>query len=209
MPLTSGALSFQELGKPDEHAGRERQCRAHRIEHLLELGDDPHERTYDGGDAKAEDDHRIRHRALYLAAHVVIALVVVRKAAQHLDESARRLAGANHVRIERLERLRMVCARVGKRLAADDAVAEVLADIALCRVLLTLVGERLKRLAKSHAGFDQVRKLRSEKKDFDRPHRRLLLRPAELEVPDRLRRLGRLDRARGRRLFQRVFRAGP
>ena len=79
----------------------------------------------------------------------------------------------------------MVRAGVGEVLAADDPVAEILADVALGARLLALAGEGLKRLAERHARLQKIGKLGDEQQHLDALHVRLLLRAADLHVPDR------------------------
>ena len=83
------------------------------------------------------------------------------KTAQNLHHRTGSFAGADHVGEKRRERLRMGGAGVGKILAADDAVAEIAADVTLGAIVFALVRKRAQRLSEGEPGFYQIGELGS------------------------------------------------
>ena len=107
---------------------------------------------------EAQDDDRVGHRALDLAAQLVVLLELVGDPVQRGLEHAAGLTGAHHGDVERREDLRVLGERVGERQAGLDVLAHG-ADGVLELLVLELVLEHVERAQEGHARGDHGRQL--------------------------------------------------
>ncbi len=145
-------------------------------------------------DHQAGDHHhrdRVDHRGLDLAGELDRLLDVGGQPLENRVEDAAGLAGRDHVREQRVERLRMLAHRVGQRRAALDVGPRLQDDGGEVLVLL-LGAEDLEALHEGQAGVDHHREL-------PREHREVLRRGLLPQLAG----LG-LRRRRGRLLLGRV-----
>ena len=150
----------------------------------------------DADDAAGDDDDRDRvdHRRLHLAGQLDGLLDVGREPLENRVEDAARLAGGDHVREQRVERLRVLSHGVSERLSAFD-VGSRLEDHGREVLVLLLAAENVEALHERQPRVDHHRELPDE-------HRQVLGRDLLPELP-------RLRGLLGRRLGLRLGRRDP
>ena len=150
-----------EIARRDDDAGRHRQLRAETRE---ERGEGRDDLPQDGGDdehGNDDDGDRVDHRRLHLALQLDVLLDVDGEALENRVEDAARLAGGDHVGVERVERLRVALHAVGERRAALDVLAHLEDDRGKVLVRL-LLAEDLEALHERQPGVDHDGELPGE-----------------------------------------------
>ena len=145
----------------DDDAGRERQLGAQAGEQLCKRRDDLPENRADDQRGDHDDRDRVDHRGLHFPLQLDRLLDVGRQPLENGVEDAARLAGRDHVRVERVEGLRVLLHRVGERRARFDVFAGLEDDPRESLVRL-LLAEDVQTLHQRQAGVDHDRELARE-----------------------------------------------
>ena len=147
--------------KADDDARRQRQLRAEAGEQLGERRDDLPQDRADDDRGDHDDGDRIDHRRLDLPLQLDGLLDVDRQPLEDRVEDAARLAGGDHVRVERVEGLRVLLHRVGERGAGFDVLAH-LQDHRREALVRLLLAEDVEALHQRQPGVDHDRELAGE-----------------------------------------------
>ncbi len=105
------------------------QLAAEVLEHLLEDGDDEEKHCHRCQYDNDENDHGVHHRAFYLGVEGCAAFKVVCEPAEDGVEDTALLAGGDHVAVELVEHLRVLCKGLGEGSALFHLVGYVGDDV--------------------------------------------------------------------------------
>ena len=161
-------LAGDDVGGLDRDLGDQRQLAAEVGEDLHEHRDDERDQADQDADREAQDDDRVHHRALDLAAQLVVLLELVGDPVQRGLEHAAGLTGAHHGDVQRGEDLRVLGERVGEGQAGLDVLADG-ADGVLELLVLELVLEHVERAQEGHARGDHGRQLARHDRQLGAP----------------------------------------